>query len=177
MSCEFSHGVKQEKKCSFACLLCDKQINPSSAKQILADDILKLILLLIREKRLDITCELSVRQTWTVKPYFLWKLKKKKKFQKSIWCTCNEHFKGYGLSNTVFTICIQTDRPEQTVQTQMRCHRMWHLIRVYTVCHSSSNFLTQNWVVNCTCSNFKMSMVSWWCVPALRAMQKLHGTL
>ena len=31
--------------------------------------------------------------------------------------------------------------PDQTVQTQIRCHRTWHLIRVYTVCHSSSNLL------------------------------------
>ena len=36
---------------------------------------------------------------------------------------------------------------------------MQHLIRVYTVCHSFSNFQTQHRVVNCTCSNFRTSMV------------------
>ena len=41
---------------------------------------------------------------------------------------------------TVFTIYIRTDRPEQTVETQMRRRRTRRLIWVYTVCHSSSNF-------------------------------------
>ena len=42
--------------------------------------------------------------------------------------------------NTTFTLIIQTDRPEQMVQTQVRhhSHRMWGLIRVYNVCHSDS---------------------------------------
>ena len=40
----------------------------------------------------------------------------------------------------ISTLSIQTDRPEQTVMTQIRCHIMWHLIRVYTVCFSSGNF-------------------------------------
>ena len=31
------------------------------------------------------------------------------------------------------------DGQEQTVQTQIRCCRIWHLIRVYTVYHSSCN--------------------------------------
>ena len=39
------------------------------------------------------------------------------------------------------TVCIRTDRPEKTLMTQMRHRRTWHLIWVYTVCHSSSNFL------------------------------------
>ena len=26
-------------------------------------------------------------------------------------------------------LSIETERPEQTVQTQIRCHKMWHLIR------------------------------------------------
>ena len=63
------------------------------------------------------------------------------------------------LISTIFTISIRTDMLEQTVQTQMRCHRMWHLIRVYTVCYWSSNFSTQHRVVNCTCSNFRTNMV------------------
>ena len=40
----------------------------------------------------------------------------------------------------VFTICIRTDRPEQTVWTQMRRRRTRRLIWVYTVCQSSSIF-------------------------------------
>ena len=32
--------------------------------------------------------------------------------------------------NTIFTISIWTERPKQTVQTQIRCHRMWCLIMV-----------------------------------------------
>ena len=39
----------------------------------------------------------------------------------------------------------------------MRHHKMRCLIRVYTVCHSPSYFKTQHWVVNCTCSNFRLS--------------------
>ena len=46
--------------------------------------------------------------------------------------------------------------------------RMWHLISVYTVCHSSSIFQTQHWVVNRTCSNFRTSMVRNWGVWKLR---------
>ena len=43
---------------------------------------------------------------------------------------------------TVISLNIGTDsRPEQTVKTQIRCRRMRYLIRVYTVCHSSSNIL------------------------------------
>ena len=41
---------------------------------------------------------------------------------------------------TVFTLSIQTNRFEQTVYTQIKCHTMWHLIRIYTVCHLSSSF-------------------------------------
>ena len=41
---------------------------------------------------------------------------------------------------TVLTLRIQKDRPMRTVQTQRRCHRMWHLVRVYNVCYLSSNF-------------------------------------
>ena len=41
----------------------------------------------------------------------------------------------------------------------MRRCRAWHLMRVFTVCHSSSNFWTQHRVVNCICSNFRTSMV------------------
>ena len=63
------------------------------------------------------------------------------------------------LNNTIYTVCTRTVRPEQTVETQMGCCRMQHLIRVYTVCHSSGNFLTQHQEVNWTCSNFRTSMV------------------
>ena len=45
------------------------------------------------------------------------------------------------LTPTVITPNIGTDGPEQTVETQIRCHRMWHLIRFYTVCHLSSTIL------------------------------------
>ena len=43
-------------------------------------------------------------------------------------------------NHTTFTVCIRIDRPEQTVLTQMRRRKMQHLIKVYTVCHSASNF-------------------------------------
>ena len=56
---------------------------------------------------------------------------------------------------TVFIVCILTTRFGQTVQTQIRCCRMQHLIRVFTVCPSSSNIWTQHRMVNCTCSNFR----------------------
>ena len=36
---------------------------------------------------------------------------------------------------------IETDMHKQIMLTQVRCHRMWHLIRVYTVCHSVQQFL------------------------------------
>ena len=42
------------------------------------------------------------------------------------------------------------------------------LIRVYTVCNSSSNIYTEHRVVNCTCSNFRTSMVRSWGVRILR---------
>ena len=42
---------------------------------------------------------------------------------------------------TVFSVCIRTDRPEETVWTYMKLRRMRRLIRVYTVCQSSSNIL------------------------------------
>ena len=36
-----------------------------------------------------------------------------------------------------YSIYLGGQGPEQTVKTQIRCHRMQHLIRVYTVWHSS----------------------------------------
>ena len=62
------------------------------------------------------------------------------------------------LIDTVFTVCIQTDRIEQIVQTQMRLqnaasHQGLHCLPLI------QQFLTQNGIVNCTCSNFKTSMV------------------
>ena len=69
---------------------------------------------------------------------------------------------------TVFTICIRTDRPEQTVEARMRRRITRRLIWVYTVCHSSSNFMTQQRVVNCTGSNFRTYMVRSWSVRILR---------
>ena len=41
---------------------------------------------------------------------------------------------------TVLTLCIRKDKPEQTVKTQIRRRKTRRLIRVYTVCPSSSNF-------------------------------------
>ena len=43
--------------------------------------------------------------------------------------------------NTMFTPSIETDSAEQTVYTEIRCNRMWHLIRVDTVYHQSRNVL------------------------------------
>ena len=40
--------------------------------------------------------------------------------------------------STIITLNIGTDRPEQTMQIQIRCHKMQCLIRVYTGCHLSS---------------------------------------
>ena len=52
-------------------------------------------------------------------------------------------------SSNVIAQRIETDRTEQTLKTQIRCYRMWLLIRVYyrmwipsgvyTVCHSTNN--------------------------------------
>ena len=44
--------------------------------------------------------------------------------------------------STLLALSIGTDKPEQTVKTQIRCCRMQHLIRIYTVCHSSSSLYT-----------------------------------
>ena len=41
----------------------------------------------------------------------------------------------------VFTVSIRTDRPGQTVLTQMRRRRTRRLIRVYTVCFIYSNII------------------------------------
>ena len=45
--------------------------------------------------------------------------------------------------HTLFTLNIGIDRTVQTLQTQIRCHILWHLNRVYIVCHSSSSFRHQ----------------------------------
>ena len=42
----------------------------------------------------------------------------------------------------LLAVCIGTGGLEQTGETQVRCHRMLHLITVYTVCHSSCNLAT-----------------------------------
>ena len=50
-------------------------------------------------------------------------------------------FEKLHFGNTMYTVLtLSINRLEQTMQTQIRCHRMWHLIRIYTVCNSSSNF-------------------------------------
>ena len=65
-----------------------------------------------------------------------------------------------GFCYTVITLSIRTDRPLQTVKTQIRRHRMRRLIRVYTVCHIHNNILDisagKKWIV----SNLRTSMVS-----------------
>ena len=43
------------------------------------------------------------------------------------------------LQYPLFTLSIRTDGTEQTVKTQIRCRRMRHLIRIYTICYSSTN--------------------------------------
>ena len=40
-----------------------------------------------------------------------------------------------------FDISCKLQQFAQTVQTLIRCHRMWHLIRVYTVCINYRNFV------------------------------------
>ena len=49
----------------------------------------------------------------------------------------------FGIKNNVIHVLLNIgiDRPEQTVYTQIRCHKLGHLIRVYTVCNSSSTIL------------------------------------
>ena len=76
-------------------------------------------------------------------------------------------------ATTMITVNIRTDRPEQTVYTQMRRRRMWRFIRVYTICHSSSHFKTQHQVLNCSCSNFRTSMVRSWVVQILTVFKKI----
>ena len=46
----------------------------------------------------------------------------------------------YILCIAVFILSIGTDRPGQIVYTHIRCCRMPHQIRVYTVCHLSRIF-------------------------------------
>ena len=74
-----------------------------------------------------------------------------------------------------FTLCIQTDRSEQTVQTLIRCHRMQHLIRIYTVCYTSKILQTQQKAAKLTCSNFRSSMVKNYDVQILRANMLKHN--
>ena len=54
----------------------------------------------------------------------------------------------YCYYHTLITLSIWTDRPEQTVDTKIRPHRMQHLIRVYTICHSSINRLYEGIVLD-----------------------------
>ena len=74
--------------------------------------------------------------------------------------------------------CMYSDRKAWEKQ----CRPRWDaaecgVIRVYTVFHSSSNVLTQNRVVNCTCSNFRTNMVGSWSVRILRVnMVSLYHT-
>ena len=42
---------------------------------------------------------------------------------------------------------IAADRSRQALLTQTRCHRIWHLIRVYNICFSSSSFWTHHEVL------------------------------
>ena len=69
---------------------------------------------------------------------------------------------------TVIILSIMTNRPEQPVQTQIRCHRMWHLIRASTVCHSSSNILNTSTDAEQTFISYRTSMVRSSCVPIFR---------
>ena len=71
----------------------------------------------------------------------------------------------YGLNTdhqamiTAFTICIWTDKPEQTVKNRIKRHILRRLIRVYTVghssigvytvCHSSSIILDTTVLIDC----------------------------
>ena len=43
---------------------------------------------------------------------------------------------------TIFTLSIESNRPEQLVKTQIRHHKMRRLIRIYIVGHSASSFPT-----------------------------------
>ena len=91
------------------------------------------------------------------------------------------------ISITVITQSVGTDRPLQTVQTQIRCCSMRHLIRVYIVCHTYSNFLDKSrssrmyyskcpknldtfsiffWIKFCfLCSCFFKCLMEWQCRP------------
>ena len=61
------------------------------------------------------------------------------------------------IRQTLFTLRVRIDRPEQTVQTQIRRQRTRRLIRVYTVCYSSSNFSTHHHLVKRTFGNCSLS--------------------
>ena len=79
-----------------------------------------------------LNCRQDILSKWSVKIYF-WQ-----KFRKShTWKVCK--------------INHWTESPEQTVFTQIRCHRTWHLIWVCTVCHSSSS-------ISGTSTNIKMDL-------------------
>ena len=56
----------------------------------------------------------------------------------------------------------------------MRCRVLRHLIWVYTVCQSSSNFQTQQWEVNCSCWNCITSMIRSWSIQILRVYTVLY---
>ena len=57
---------------------------------------------------------------------------------------------------TIFTLSIWTDRPKQTVYTQMRSHRTRHFIRVYTICYTYSNILDISMIsASCRMNYFK----------------------
>ena len=59
----------------------------------------------------------------------------------------------------------------------IRCRRMRHLIRVYTVCHTYSNSLDTLTGSKWTISNFRTSMVSRIGVPILRVNMVVQDTV
>ena len=56
------------------------------------------------------------------------------------------------ITDLVFNLSYQTDRPEQTVQTFIRRRILRRLIRVCTVCHLSSSFETDEQIFKWTFS-------------------------
>ena len=76
---------------------------------------------------------------------------------------------------TVMTLKFWTDRSGQTVQTRIKLLLRKSLIRVYTVCHSVSIFLTHQSIVKPPCSNFRVITANVSGVSILGFLQYIIG--
>ena len=58
---------------------------------------------------------------------------------------------------SVFTLNIQANRSEQTMQTQIRCHKCG--IWFYTICYSCNSLKNRQYSIKTHCSNFRISVI------------------